>query len=67
MVDKLNTYMMSGVCEYWVVDPKSSHILMYYFTDNQIEGYQVCTKQDSLKSFYLKALSVDVTEIFDLS
>jgi len=32
MVDKLNTFMISGVKEYWIVDPKQQVVLVYGFT-----------------------------------
>lgn len=32
-VRKLNTYMLSGVDEYWIVDPKNKQILVYNFSE----------------------------------
>ena len=31
MVDKLNTYMISGVKEFWIIDPNNESILIYSF------------------------------------
>ena len=39
MVKKLNTYIISGVQEYWMVDPKQKTIIGYVFIERQIEKY----------------------------
>ena len=39
MVDKLNTYMLSGVREYWIVDPYKHSVLVYGFKDFDIDEY----------------------------
>jgi len=39
MVKKLNTYMLSGVEEFWVVDPKQKTIMIYAFKDLQIDRF----------------------------
>lgn len=38
MIDKLNSYCLSGVEEYWIVDPKQENILLYNFKDNEINS-----------------------------
>ena len=40
MIDKLNTYMLSGVQEYWIVDPRQENILVYNFTNFEIDQYK---------------------------
>ena len=36
MGDKLNTFMLSGVEEYWVVDPKNNRVMVYNFKQHDI-------------------------------
>lgn len=64
MVDKLNTYMLSGVREYWVVDPKKKTILLYNFKECKIDEFATCKTPDILKSCFFEGLEVDLEEIF---
>lgn len=64
MVDKLNTFMLSGVKEYWVVDPKKQIVLIYSFKDFEIDEYAAYTLDDILHSFCFENLSIPVNEIF---
>jgi prevent-host-death family protein len=41
MIDKLNTYMLSGVREFWIVDPHKRSALVYGFKDFDIDEYTV--------------------------
>ena len=54
MVDKLNTYMLSGVREYWIVDPKRKIILIYGFKDLEIDDFRNFIVTDTLKSYFSK-------------
>ena len=38
MVDKLNTYMLSGVKEYWIIDIKNKCVYIYKFLDYNIDN-----------------------------
>ena len=40
MVDKLNTYMISKVGEYWIVDPNNNTIILYGFKDLKIDSFR---------------------------
>lgn len=64
MVDKLNTYMLSGVREYWVVDPEKKIILLYGFKDEKVDEFRDYRVPDILKSYYFEGLEADLSEIF---
>lgn len=64
MVDKLNTYMLSGVREFWVVDPHKKTILVYGFKDFEIEEYSTYKLGDTLSSYFFQDLTAAVAEIF---
>ena len=64
MVDKLNTYMLSGVEEYWIVDPKQENIMLYYFKEFEIDSYKIYDKKEITRSLAFEGLSVDNSELF---
>lgn len=64
MVDKLNTFMISGVREFWIVDPVQEIILVYGFKDLDIEHFMTYRKQDTIRSFWFPDLEVDGEEVF---
>ena len=64
MVYKLNTYLTSGVGEYWVVDPKSRSILIYTFADYAIDHFTQCRMGEIAASNVFEGLNADVTELF---
>jgi prevent-host-death family protein len=65
MVDKLNTYMLSGVQEFWVIDPKKQMVIMYGFADFSIDEYATLKLGDTLTSYFFEGLKVNVNEIFE--
>lgn len=65
MLYKLNTFMTSGVSEYWLVDPDNKMITIYTFTDYQIDKIEVYKKGETAKSEIFEGLSVDVKLLFD--
>lgn len=65
MVDKLNTYMMSGVREFWIVDPNKHSVLVYGFKDFDIDEYSTYKPEDTLISYSFEGLSIKVDEIFE--
>lgn len=65
MVDKLNIYMLSGVKEFWVVNPKAKTVLVYGFKDYQIDFYKTYQEKDIIQSYWFEKLEVPITEVFD--
>lgn len=66
MIDKLNTYRLSGVKEYWVIDPKQEKIMIYEFDNCEIERFQVYGKEDVVQSIVFTGLSADAKELFNV-
>lgn len=56
---KLNTYMRSGVEEYWIVDPKQKTILVYYFKNREIESYRTYEEDSVACSAHFSGLEVE--------
>jgi len=65
MIDKLNTYMLAGVKEYWVIDTKQESIMIYDFDDYQIDILRVFEKGNTAQSIVFNGLSVDVESLFN--
>lgn len=66
MIDKLNTYMLSGVREFWIVDPKKQSLLVYGFKDFEIDEYTTYKLEDTMSSYYFEGLELAVKEIFEV-
>ena len=64
LIDKLNTYMLSGVEEYWIVDQKQGSITVYSFADCGIDRYKFYEQNDVTRSIAFDGLSVDGESIF---
>lgn len=64
MVDKLNTFMISGVREYWVVDPVQEIILVYGFKDLDVDHFRTYRKQDAVRSYWFPDLEIAGIAIF---
>lgn len=64
MVDKLNTSMLSGVEEYWIVDPKNRRVMVYNFQHHDILDFATHAIEDSFASRALSGLHVVVADIF---
>ncbi len=64
MVDKLNTYMLSGVREFWVVDPKNKTLLIYAFEDCQIDTHITYKNDEIAQSFWFEGLEAHLGEMF---
>ena len=66
MVDKLNTYMLSGVKEFWVVDPFKHSVMVYGFKDFEIDEYATYKLGDILTSYFSEGLEILINEIFEI-
>lgn len=64
MIDKLNTYRLSGVEEYWIIDPKQENVMIYCFSDFEIDKFIIFQKKDTAKSFIYNGLLVDLESLF---
>ena len=64
MIDKLNSYMLSRVKEYWVVDPKQETIIIYSFENNEIDRIRVFERGCVARSMLFDGLSADVDNLF---
>ena len=65
MVDKLNTYMLSGVREFWIVDPKKKSVLVYGFKDFEVDEFIAYKLEDTLISYHFTGLEIAAKEIFE--
>jgi Uma2 family endonuclease len=66
MVDKLNTYMISGVKEFWIIDPNNESILIYSFKEYEISEFTAFKKDEIARSFNFEGLEVKCSEIFGI-
>lgn len=64
MVYKLNTYMMSGVEEYWIIDPRNKSIIIYTFKDNSIDQNLYYRLGDTAFSVIYEGLEVNIADLF---
>lgn len=64
MVDKLNTFMISGVREFWLVDPDQESILVYGFKDLDIDQFRIYRKPETVQSYWFPDLEIAGTMVF---
>lgn len=64
MIDKLNTYMLSGVKEFWIVDPDTLSVLVYNFDNCNINDYASYRANEVLRSSFFEGLEIAVNDIF---
>ncbi len=64
MIDKLNTYRLSGVKEYWIVDQKQENIMIYGFDEYEIEKYKTYEMGELAESWAFNGLSADIASLF---
>ncbi len=64
MVDKLNTYMLGGIKEYWIVDDKNTQIMVYTFDEYEIDQVNTYRLDEMVESKVFEGLACDVMTIF---
>ncbi|NLW55216.1 MAG: type II toxin-antitoxin system Phd/YefM family antitoxin [Firmicutes bacterium] len=64
MIKKLDLYMQGGVEEYWIVNPLSEEINVYWFKEREIENTKTFKKGERAESFAFPGLSVEVDTVF---
>ncbi len=64
MIDKLNTYRLSGVKEYWIVDQKQENVMVYGFDNYEIDKYKTYEKGEAAKSLVFNDLETDTGSLF---
>lgn len=65
MIDKLNTYRLSGVKEYWIVDQRQENIMVYGFDNHEIDKYKTYEKGEVARSLVFNGLATDITSLFE--
>jgi Uma2 family endonuclease len=63
-VRKLNVYLLGGVSEYWIVDPKERKIIQYHFVKKDLSEMITYSHPDVVKSLHFKGLEVATDDIF---
>ncbi len=63
-IDKLNTYRLSGVREYWIVDPRQENIMVYSFEDCEIDRYRTYEGGDTAQSLAFPGLAAEIDGLF---
>lgn len=66
MVDKLNTYMLSCVKEYWIIDMKNKCVYVYNFIDYSVDEMKSFNINETVVSFNFEGLTCEVRELFDI-
>ncbi|WP_197081162.1 Uma2 family endonuclease [Gordoniibacillus kamchatkensis] len=64
MIKKLDLYMSCGVKEYWIVNPLSREIAVYYFEDCEFSKTATYKKNESAQSFLFVGLTAELDRIF---
>ncbi len=64
MIDKLNTYRLSGVKEYWIIDMRQEQVMVYDFEDCEIGRFKTYEKGDIAESLVFNGLSAEISDLF---
>ena len=65
MIDKLNAYRLSGVKEYWIIDPKQEQVIVHSFDSYEIDMFKTSEKGTVAQSLIFNGLSIDVKDLFN--
>lgn len=64
MIEKLNTYMLSGVREYWIIDLKQENLMLYSFSDYKIDRYKLFGLGEVAQSMIFCGLAAGISSLF---
>lgn len=64
LIDKLDTYRLSEVREYWIIDLKQENILLYSFNSYEIDQYRIFRKGETARSLQFNGLACDIDQLF---
>ena len=65
VIYKLNTFMTSGVSEYWIVDPDTRKITIYSFIDYRVDKMETYKNGETASSEIFEGLTVNIDDLFD--
>ena len=65
MVSKLNTYMLGGCREYWIVDVIRKQIIFYSFKDYEVDSFETLSLKKTLYSQAFEGLSIALETVFE--
>jgi len=60
MIKKLSLYMLSGVCEYWIVDTEQEKVHIYSFQERKIKDLKTIPFTQCIESDYFEGLRVNL-------
>lgn len=63
-VKKLDLYMESGIAEYWIIDPKTKSVMVYFFKGGELDGDALYTAEENAESFHFPGLLVSLDKLF---
>lgn len=64
MIDKLNTFMLSGVKEFWIVDPEQLMVIVYSFENYSMNEYAIYRAAEVVRSTFFEGLEIAIDDIF---
>ncbi len=64
MLKKLDLYLSGGVSEYWIVNPFSKEIYVYYAEDREIKDYKVYKGNEIVNSIMFDTLKLQLDQVF---
>ena len=64
LIKKLDLYMVGGVKEYWIVDPKNKAVTVYTFDDHDISEHLTYKIPDQAWAITFPDLAVDLERTF---
>lgn len=66
MLKKLDLYAMSGIREYWIVNPLKKEVYIYFFEDGSIKDYRTHKGGETASSAVFEGLEMPLERIFDV-